>query len=111
MAQVNLWRAGHQELRYAQATIRDADGDPADLMVWMVGDTDLPLLLVCTAVTSDILRQYIEHAYPSARLDANIIVRRQDDIELATSHLLQEEYFFDMSAYPEPTARHQKDPK
>jgi len=111
MAQVNVWRAEHEELRYAQATIQDADGDPAELMVWMVGDTNLPLLLVCTSVTSDILRQYIEHTYPSARLDSGIITTRQDDIELATSHLLREEYFFDLAAYPEPAARHQGEQK
>jgi hypothetical protein len=108
MAQVDLWRAEHQRFRYAQATIQDAHGEPADLMVWIVGDTNLPLLLVCTSVTSDILRQYIEHAYPSAQLDADIIVGRQDDIALAASHLMQEEYFFDLSAYPVPTATHQE---
>ena len=101
MAQVNVWRAEHEELRYAQATIQDAGGDPAELMVWMVGDTNLPLLLVCTSVTSDILRQYIEHTYPSAQLDSGIITSRRDGIELATSHLLREEYFFDLAAYPE----------
>jgi hypothetical protein len=111
MAQVNAWRAEHEELRYAQATIQDAGGAPAELMVWMVGETNLPLLLVCTAVTSDILRQYIEHTYPSARLDSGIITRRQDDIELATSHLLGEEYFFDLAAYPESAARHQGEQK
>jgi hypothetical protein len=107
MAQVNLWRNEHQKLRYAQATIRDGNGEPADLMVWMVGDTNLPLLLVCTSVTSDILRQYIESVYPDARLDADIIGRRQGEIELTTSHLLQEEYFFDLSAYPELATNHQ----
>ena len=108
MAQVDLWRTEHQQFRYAQATIQDAHGEPADLMVWMVGETNLPLLLVCTSVTSDVLRQYIEHAYPDARLDADIIVGRQDDIALATSHLMQEEYFFDLSAYPVPPATHQE---
>ena len=111
MAQVNAWRAEHEELRYAQATIQDAGGAPAELMVWMVGKTNLPLLLVCTAVTSGILRQYIEHTYPSAQLDSGIITRRQADIELATSHLLGEEYFFDFAAYPEPTTRHQGEQK
>ncbi len=101
MAQVNLYRAEREELRYAQATIRDGDGNPADLTVWLVGDTNLPLLLICTPVTSDILRQYIEHAYPGARRDPGIITARQDEIELAASHLLAEEYFFDLSAYPE----------
>jgi hypothetical protein len=111
MAQVNAWRAEHEELRYAQATIQDAGGAPAELMVWMVGKTNLPLLLVCTAVTSGILRQYIEHTYPSAQLDSGIITRRQADIELATSHLLGEEYFFDFAAYPEPTTRYQGEQK
>jgi hypothetical protein len=111
MAQVNAWRAEHEELRYAQATIQDAGGAPAELMVWMVGKTNLPLLLVCTAVTSGILRQYIEHTYPSAQLDSGIITRRQADIELATSHLLGEEYFFDFAAYPEPTTRYQREQK
>jgi len=49
------------------------------------------------------LRQYVEHTYPSAQLDSGIITGRQADIELATSHLLGEEYFFDFAAYPEPT--------
>jgi hypothetical protein len=52
------------------------------------------------------LQQYIEHTYPSARLESGIITLRQTDIELATSHLLGEEYFFDFAAYPEPTTRH-----
>jgi len=48
----------------------------------------------------DVLRQYIERTYPGARHDADIITERQDDIELAASHLVYEEYFFDLAAYP-----------
>jgi hypothetical protein len=53
-------------------------------------------------VTGDVLQLYIEQAYPEARHDPQIIVGRQADIELATSHLVHEEYFFDLSAYLDP---------
>jgi hypothetical protein len=102
MAQLSAWRTERSRLRYAQATVRDVGGSPAELLVWQVGDTGLPLLLVCTSVTSDILRQYIERTYPDALADTGIITGRQDEIELATSHLVGEEYFFDLAAYPEP---------
>lgn len=101
MAQLSAWRAEGSRLRYAQATVRDIGVSPAELLVWQVGDSGLPLLLVCTSVTGDILRQYIERTYPDSTADTGIITSRQDEIELATSHLVGEEYFFDFAAYPE----------
>ena len=52
-------------------------------MAWVVGGTNLPLLLVCTSV----LQQYIECTYPTARLTSKVIQTRQTEIELVTNHL------------------------
>jgi hypothetical protein len=99
MAQLKLWHDEGQRFSYAQATVHDVQSVPAELMVWLVGDTNLPLLLVCTSVTGDVLKKYIEDTYPTAQEDPEVIVRRQATIELATSHLLFEEYYFDLAAY------------
>jgi hypothetical protein len=104
MEQLNLWQRERQDFSYAQATIGDRHGEAAELMVWVVGDTNLPLLLVCTSVTCDVLQQYIERTYPTARWTSKVIQSRQTEIELVTSHLLLEEYFFDFAAYPNPTS-------
>jgi hypothetical protein len=56
-------------------------------MVWVVGDTNLPLLLVSTSVTCDVLQQYIERTYPTARWTSKVIQSRQTEIELVTNHL------------------------
>ena len=65
MAQLSAWRAERSRLRYAQATVRDVGDSPAELLVWQVGDTDLPLLWSARR-SRDILRQYIERTYPDA---------------------------------------------
>jgi hypothetical protein len=106
MAQLELWARLGEPLSYAQATLRDTDRDHADLIVLVVGRSGLPLLLICTAVTSDVLQQYIDRTYPTARQDRSVITERQADVEVVTSHLLHEEYFFDLAAYPVPASAH-----
>jgi hypothetical protein len=99
MAQFDLWRRDGSSLAYAQATVTDGEGHPAELLVTVLDGQNLPLLTVCTAVTSDILRQYLERTYPGAQADPAVILDRQEDIKVAVSHLLNEEYYFDMAAY------------
>jgi hypothetical protein len=98
-AQFDLWRREGQPLTYAQATIGDDDGEHAELLVLLTSERRIPLLLVCTAVTGDILRQYLERSYPEAVVDAAVITDRMQDIEATASHLLMEEYAFDVAAY------------
>jgi hypothetical protein len=50
-------------------------------------------------VTGDVLKEYLDRTYPEAVANPAVIVERQRNIELAVSHLLNEEYYFDMAAY------------
>jgi hypothetical protein len=102
-AQFDLWRREGQPLTYAQATIGDDDGEHAELLVLLTSERRIPLLVVCTAVTADILRQYLERSYPEAVADAAVITDRMQDIEATASHLLMEEYAFDVAAYYGPS--------
>jgi hypothetical protein len=97
--QLDLWQREGDAVTYAAGDIRDVDRSPADVLAFRVGAGQFPILLLCSAVTSHVLRRYLRQ-HPSAGEDPAVLADDTDLIGRTISHLLAEETSFDLSAYP-----------
>jgi hypothetical protein len=100
--QFDLWRSEGDHVEYASGTIRDAGRSPADVLALRVGAHRFPILLLCTAVTSDVLSGYLGSRFPEAVGEPGVLTADTDLIGRTISHLLTEEAWFDLAAYPAP---------
>ncbi|MCY1141006.1 hypothetical protein OWR29_23665 [Actinoplanes sp. Pm04-4] len=98
--QFDLWAQENDTFSFAIGSIRDKDSSPADVLAFRVGANDLPILLLCSAVTGDVLLRYLRQHAGTAREDPSILTAGADLIGRTISHLITEETSFDLAAYP-----------
>ena len=101
LQQFDAWRDDGEELRYLAASLRNSTTAPAELFACEVGDSGLPLLLPCTAVTAFMLGRYLKDHYPAAERTDAVLDGVRDVIEVTVSQLMSTEQYFDVAAYPD----------
>lgn len=100
--QFDLWQREGDRVAYASGGIRDGARSPADVLAFRVGTNRFPILLLCTAVTRNVLGGYLTSRFPEAVEDPAVLTGDAELIGRTVSHLLTEETWFDLAAYPAP---------
>jgi hypothetical protein len=100
--QFDLWQREKDPVAYAHGGVRDGTQSPADVLAFRVGANRFPILLICTAVTRHVLTRYLRARFPEAVEDREVLTGDLNLIGRTISHLVTEEAFFDLAAYPQP---------
>jgi hypothetical protein len=96
-AQFDLWRRNREKIRFASTALGADEGGQGTAIVLRVGRSDLPLVMVCSAVAGKAIERYLSSQMPKAKRDRS--VAESAGLDVPINHILTEEHFVDFAAY------------
>ncbi|WP_018503525.1 hypothetical protein [Parafrankia discariae] len=94
-----IWRSENIHVSYVSASVTDERGNPCALFAFRLETVEFPFYLPCSVTTADALARFLEQHLPGSTEDPHIVLGDRMLAEASLSHLMSEEFIFDLKAY------------